>query len=260
MLDISDSAYNLIINVLSVVGCLFIAFLGWYRSKELQELKEIEYKIIASELNRTYLKKPEALGRRLKTLNLLPGRRAQIFNLFKKQHIRFKTYIFDSVFVVSRDESKKKVYAFGVAVDLNDIDIPKFRIQLTRPFDSFTLRSNMKKVNEDLLPNWLTQRYSVFRHRSISDASIQSIIGNNDNLYKLFASANVYMLAGNEQTVAFFQRGKLPASLPGFIQIEDRVHTLVQAFDETYIPDPDVNEEIKVLKQNEQTQQRPMND
>lgn len=240
---------------LAVLACLFIGALIWYRKKELHELRAVEFQIIALELDRKYSKISKSLAHYLQPLGLFPGHNGQIFNLFAKQHSNFNSYIFDSIFTVGNGKSKKKVTALGVAVDLTDVEIPLFRIKPARPFDSFTLFSNMKKVKRDKTPHWLINRYSVFRHRSVSDAAIQSIFENNDHMHKLLMGSNVYMLTGNHQTVVLFREGALPVSLPYFTQLEEVVDTLAQAFDEealpeAYIPDPDVDEEIKVLKQN----------
>lgn len=254
MIDILIPFFGLFL--LAILAALFLSGMSWYRRKELNELREVEFKIIAQENNRNYSKQSTNLARYLQTLELFPGRKGRVFNLFDKQYSNFTSYIFDSVYVKGSGKSKKTMMSVGVAVDLNHIDIPRFSIRPTKPFDSFTFLRSMKKVKKDFLPTWLTQQYSVFRHRSISDASIQSIIDNNDDLHQLFVGLNIHLLAGREQTVVFYQRGTLPVSSPYFQGLEEKVRVLALAFDEhaiepNDIPDTNINDEIMMLKQGE---------
>ena len=230
-----------------------ILVLSWYQLKEKQDLEAIEFKILAAENNLEYQEDGKDYLSRLSCLDLLPGKPVQITNVVSRQHGAFRTRIFKASHVIGSSKLRRIEYLVGVAVEFENIVLPRFELEGTDSLGRYTAFDRMAKVKYDLLPDWLKDNCSLIYDRNSLSTDVIDLFQDKEELLPFLDRSHFHLLVGNNKTIVYYCKGEIGLTLDFYYPMEDIGLTIARLFDPSLNSSPKdaIPEEIKQLKENE---------
>lgn len=242
---------QLIFMLIIAAGFGGYSILEWYRRKENQELKSVEFRIIAAEHNLEYQEDGSTYLSRLSHRDLLPGRSVKIKNVVSKQHGSKITRIFDASHVVGSGKSSKTEYLIGIAIEFEDVLLPRFDLDQAEFLDAFHFFDNMSKVKNDALPNWLKHKYSLYYKRQSLPYEVINLFRGKEELKAFIGQSDFHLLAGGSKTLVYYLKGETQSTLGFYKEMESRALRLARIFDYGSISTKNDGavDNIKILKE-----------
>ena len=229
-----------------------LAILTWFRGKEIQQLKAVEFKIIAAENDLQYMEDGILLLRVLQKRDLIPWTSAILQNALSKEYGNWRTYFFDLSFTTSSaTNSARECHLVGICVEFSDLKFPSFEIEPFERFDSLTLLSNRSKVDYDYLADWYQPRYSVFQDKNISPHPVANLLRGKDELRYLIQSQSFHSFVVRNKTMILFFDGNTQSTLDYYRQLEAKALKIVDLFGFENLNLSEDNE-IKLLKRSQE--------
>ena len=227
------------------------AILGWYRRKELQELKAIELQLIAAENNYEYQENGSSYLSRLNQRDLLPGSRCTFKNLLSHQYDGHIIRLFDASYVVSQGKSSKTIYLIGLAIEFEDVLLPRFDLKSAKLLDGLKIFSNKKKIKNERLPKWLQDDFSLFQRRQALPQEVTGFLQGKSALRNHISYSDFALLAGSSKTLVCYYLGSMDSSEQFVQQMMGKRIQIARIIDQEVLgpPDDGLAAEIKLLKQ-----------
>lgn len=227
----------------------------WYKNKEEQDLKAVEFQIIAAEDKLEFIEDGEAYYKRLKRHDLLPGTEVTFKNIMRKTHDTFVTHIFDATHVTHDTDSATTHYLIGIVVEFDAFSLPRFELTKSEFFDGFFFFDAMKKVNNKLLPDWLKNRYSLFHYRKSSPDEVVQLFQDKVQLEKVLSRRYFHLLAANRKMLVIYLKGENRSNRNFYKNMERVGISLAHLFNpnDSKTKSDSMSDEIQLLKDNQVT-------
>lgn len=229
--------------------------LKWYRQREAQEMKALDFKVIAAENETiTYHEKGNSLLKHLERLKLTPEPSTKIKNVLLSTYGSQKISIFESTYICDSGKSSETVDLLGILIEFESIWFPRFVLKPKKSPDWYDNHSGLKRVYAQMMPAWLRPDFSLFYITQRNPEETATLFIGKERLNSYLKSSEFHKLCGCHNYLVFYKKGTLESSIKGYHYVEYKAHQLVHVFTQPHeiIDDSDVSQAIKFLKRHEQ--------